>query len=118
MQRDDPTLQAYGALAVLSGYEGRCEAADQGVTFEAYGDRAIASPARVRRLCLAQAAWRPLQYVFYGAGALVAGAGAYFLLARDPGFSKTKGGGASAGHVWVLPGIGPAPLGGSVGGIF
>jgi tetratricopeptide (TPR) repeat protein len=116
-QGDDPTLQAYGAIAELSGYKSRCDAADAGLAFGVDGSRAVASPARVGRLCSAQATFKALQYVFYGAGAVFAGAGAYLLLTPEPGASRAR---SSAGgiQVWALPGLGPATLGGSVGGVF
>ncbi len=113
VQGDDRALRDYGAIAALSGYEGRCEAADAGLAFEGPG---LASPARVRRLCSAQGALQAWQYVFYGAGAAFAGAGVYLLLSPAPGAGR--GGGAGAARVWALPGLGPAPLGGSVGGVF
>ncbi len=112
--RNDPALRAYGAMSVLSGYEGRCEAAEEGLVFEGPG---VASPARVRRLCSAQSTLRPLQYVFYGAGAILAGAGAYLLLTPERGGAKVRRGDGGS-RVWVLPGFGPALLGGSVGGVF
>ncbi len=115
MQRDDRALRAYGALTVLeSDYDKRCEAAEQGLLFDGSG---VASPGRVRQLCSAKGTFQTLQYVFYGAGALFAGAGAYFLLSPERGVGKAKSGAATA-RVWVLPGFGPAPLGGSVGGVF
>jgi hypothetical protein len=113
-QNDERALQHYGSLALMSGYEGRCEAADAG---EAFKGQDVASRRRVHRLCSAQAVLRPLQYVFYGAGALFAGAGAYLLLSAEPRTIKASSAPAAT-KVWVLPGLGPAPLGGSVGGVF
>lgn len=113
-QREDRALRYYGSLALMEGYEGRCDAADAGVVIEGPD---VASPGRVNRLCSVQGALRPLQYVFYGAGALFAGVGAYFLLSPDAGAGSARGGGKAA-RVWVLPGVGPALLGGSVGGVF
>jgi hypothetical protein len=113
-QNDDRALQHYGSLALMGGYESRCDAADAGASFEG---RNVASRERVHRLCSAQAVLRPLQYVFYGTGALAAGVGAYLLLSAERGASKA-GSARQAMQVWVLPGLGPAPLGGSVGGIF
>lgn len=115
--RDDRALQAYGALAALSGRDDACAAAEAGVAFAAFGGRGVASPGRAHRLCSAQATFETLQYVFYGAGALLAGAGSYLLLSPDPGAAKGRRA-AGAARGWVLPGLGPAPLGGSVGGVF
>jgi hypothetical protein len=58
-----------------------------------------------------------LQYVFYGTGALFAGVGAYLLLSAEPRTLKVSNA-PGATKVWVLPGLGPATLGGSVGGVF
>lgn len=113
-QNDDRALQHYGSLALMDGYGGRCDAADEGVSFEG---RNVASRERVHRLCSAQGALRPLQYVFYGTGALFAVVGAYLLLSAEPRTIKVSNE-PGATKVWVLPGLGPAPLGGSVGGVF
>jgi hypothetical protein len=72
---DAPPLYAY-----RSGLSG--DACDAGTPSTQPG---AATPERVDRLCSALSTFRVLQYVFYGAGALAAGAGVYLLVTAPSG---------------------------------
>jgi hypothetical protein len=77
--RDDPALAAY--RRGVTGADDSCDAAESGAPSLQAG---AATAGRVDRLCTGLSTWRAAQYVFYGAGLLAAGAGAY-LLATSPG---------------------------------
>jgi hypothetical protein len=64
----------------VTGYEDSCDAADANLGSAHAG---AATAGRMRRVCSAISTFQVAQFVFYGAGALAAGAGAY-LLATSP----------------------------------
>ncbi|HEU4406804.1 MAG TPA: hypothetical protein VFS43_16170 [Polyangiaceae bacterium] len=97
----DPALVAY-----RQGAPGEvCAAADAS---EASPRSGAASPERVSTLCSGGATARALQYVFYGAGAALVGAGAYVLLA-SPSATPTRMGAREAPARWQWsPELGPS----------
>jgi hypothetical protein len=108
----DAALVRYrGGIAVDSD---ACDAAGVGLPSAGAG---ASTPGRVDRLCSALSTFRVAQYVFYGAGALAVGAGAY-LLATAPSPRRAP---ASVGPVartwslrpWAAPGAGGAWFGSS-----
>ncbi|HEU4533148.1 MAG TPA: hypothetical protein VFS00_03485 [Polyangiaceae bacterium] len=78
-QMADPSVLAY--RATLRTPQDPCFAARQGFVSPQSG---AASPEHVKGLCAQASAFGAMQYAFYGAGALVSGLSALFLLAAGP----------------------------------
>lgn len=95
-----------------------CDAAESGLASTQAGS---ATPGRVERLCSGGATLRALQYVFYGAGALAAGVGAYLVL-TSPGSrqasARTMGPRETAARWSLRPWAGPGAGGVSLGSGF
>jgi hypothetical protein len=75
-----------------------CDKASAGVESRVAG---AATPAQMQDFCSSAKTFQTLQYIFFGVGAVSAGAG-IFLLATD------KGGGTSSARLRVLPSVGPS----------
>ncbi len=78
-QMADPSVLAY--RTTLRTPQDPCAAARQGYVSPQAG---AASPDHVRGLCAQASAFNTMQYAFYGAGALVSGLSALFLLSSGP----------------------------------
>lgn len=78
-QWSEPSLLAY--RSTLPPTQDSCEAARRGVLSPQAG---AANPSQVRGLCAQVSTFETLQYAFFGAGALVGGLGALFLLSTAP----------------------------------
>jgi hypothetical protein len=76
----------YVAYRRGAGAGDACDAAAAGTVVPQAG---AASPERVKRRCDEADAYQALQFVFYGVGALAAGAGTYLLLTAPKGASAT-----------------------------
>jgi hypothetical protein len=109
-----PSLLAY--RSDVSG--DACDAAESDLASTQTG---AATPGRVERLCSGGATLRVLQYVFYGAGALAAGVGAYLVL-TSPGSRQTSARTTEPHETaarWALrPWAGPGAGGVSLGSVF
>lgn len=115
----DDTFASPPLVAYRSGLSGdACDSASSGVSSPQTG---AASAERADRLCSGISTFRVLQYVFYGAGALAAGAGAY-LLATAPSSHPTPAGAIAprrTGASWsMLPWVGPTSGGLQLGASF
>lgn len=87
----------------FTGDEDVCQAAEAGSLSKQPG---AATPPEMRDMCRQGTTFRTLQWVFFGVGALAAGAGTYLLLTDDEGGAQ---GTASRrrGGIRVTPAVGP-----------
>ncbi len=104
-----------GFSAYRSGFgpnEDACDAAAQGKVSRVPG---AASPADADSVCSSGSKFQTLQYVFFGVGALAAGAGTYLLVTSPkPGHSATS----ARGRAVVTPLVGKTRAGLGVSGSF
>jgi hypothetical protein len=108
----DPSFVAY-RRGVQAG--SACDAAERGTPSRQAG---AASPADVEGHCGTASATRVLQYVFYAAGATMAGFGTYLLLTpSDRAEARGKGGAAKAAWRWA-PEVRPGGAGLTIGARF
>lgn len=95
-----------------SGVAGPGDACDAAGAGKSSSEPGAATAGRFDRLCSASSTLGVAQYVFYGAGALVAGAGAYLLATAPPMRDRALGAGWTV-LPWAGPGAGGVHLGAS-----